>query len=122
MASDQTRPAVPEAEVEEPVRRFVQLVLRGGLWVSFALMAVGLVLALVREGLGDAPAVKLLAMRGAPSAGERVMAAGILVLALTPALRVVSLLVLWARERDWRFVGVAAVVVVVLAIAAALGR
>jgi len=50
------------------------------------------------------------------------MALGILALALTPALRVVTLIGLWSRERDWHYVRVAAVVLVVLAVAAGLGH
>jgi len=44
------------------------------------------------------------------------------VLALTPALRVLALVAIWWRERDWRFVGVALAVVATLAVGIALGK
>jgi len=45
------------------------------------------------------------------------MGAGVVVLALTPVARVLVLIGLWVRERDWRFVAVAGVVLVVLGVA-----
>jgi len=47
---------------------------------------------------------------------------GVLVLALTPALRVLAVMLIWWRERDWRFVGVAVAVVATLAVGLMLGR
>jgi uncharacterized membrane protein len=49
--------------------------------------------------------------------GHRLMLAGIVLLAITPALRVVALLGLWTRERAWRFAATAALVLVLLGVA-----
>jgi uncharacterized membrane protein len=49
------------------------------------------------------------------------MGLGILALGLTPAVRVLVLAAVWAHQRDWRFVAVAAVVVMTLAVATVLG-
>ncbi|HZU85458.1 MAG TPA: DUF1634 domain-containing protein [Polyangiaceae bacterium] len=58
---------------------------------------------------------------GSDAAGELVLA-GIVILAATPVLRVVSLLVIWSRARDWRFAIVALAVVAIVSSAAILGR
>ncbi|GMU63550.1 MAG: DUF1634 domain-containing protein [Myxococcales bacterium] len=99
----------------------MQGLLRGGLAVAVVLMVVGLVVQ-VASGEVAAPGVPLRALVGTGvSPGTRLMGLGVLALGLTPGLRVVLLLVLWARERDWRFVGVAALVVMTLAVSLALG-
>lgn len=110
-----------DASTEEPVRRFIQLVLRGGLAISFTLMLVGLIVKAV-EGSASAPATPLFSLGADGDAGDIIMAVGILVLATTPAVRVFSLVVLWAREKDWHYTAVAIVVLVVLAAAAAIGH
>ena len=50
------------------------------------------------------------------------MALGVLVLAATPLFRVLALVVLWTRERDWRFVVVALLVVATLSMAIVVGH
>ncbi len=84
-------------------------------------MLTGLVMQLV-QGAHRSRGVKLFALGGAHTHAELVMALGVLVLAATPAFRVLALLVLWSRERDWRFVGVAAAVVVTLSVAVVIGH
>ncbi len=103
------------------VRHIVQWLLRIGLGIAFVLMASGLV---VKFATGDsrALAVRLFELDRSMPTGDRLMAIGILVLAATPALRVVSLVGLWAWERDWRFVGVAFVVMATLAVALVIGH
>ncbi len=54
--------------------------------------------------------------------GDKLMGWGILILAATPAFRVIALFILWMRERDWKFVIVAAVVMITLALSIILGR
>ena len=100
----------------------VQLVLRAGLVTSVVLMVAGLVLRFAR-GENDAPAVGLLDLftRGGDT-GLVLTALGILVLALTPALRVLALISVWWRERDYRFVGVALMVLATLIASVLLGR
>ena len=54
---------------------------------------------------------------GSLDTGDRLMLAGIVLLALTTALQVGALLVLWVRERARRFVVTAALVLMLLAVA-----
>lgn len=109
-----------EAEVHR-VQRIVQWLLRGGLIVAVVLMATGFGMKLA-SGSHESPGVKLFSLGSADANADLVMAVGVLVLALTPAFRVLALVVLWARERDWRFVGVACAVVVTLSLAVIVGH
>jgi uncharacterized membrane protein len=109
-----------ESAAESRSRRVVQLLLRSGLACAFMLMVAGIVVQIV-DGRREAPAVRLFHI-GAARRGDALMALGVLVLAATPALRVVALLVLWARQRDRRFVAVALVVFAVLGAAIAIGH
>jgi uncharacterized membrane protein len=103
-------------------RRSVQLLLRAGLAIATLLMSIGVSLKCA-SGRWDTPAIRLFDLvRGADlAAADRVMGLGILALAATPAFRVITLLGLWIRERDWRFAAVAAVVLATLALAIAMG-
>ncbi|HET8931399.1 MAG TPA: DUF1634 domain-containing protein [Acidimicrobiales bacterium] len=103
------------------VQRIIQLVLRGGLVVAVVLMAIGLALK-IASGSHHSADVKLFSILDAASTADLVMALGVLALALTPAFRVIALVVLWARERDWRFVGVAVAVIVTLGLAVVVGH
>jgi uncharacterized membrane protein len=103
-------------------RRDVQLLLRVGLWTATVLMTAGVMVALFS---GRAPVVPLRVgqlVRGGLALSERLCGLGIIVLAATPAIRVVTLLELWIRERDWRFVAVALTVALVLLLAITLGH
>ena len=95
--------------------------LRAGLAVSCALFLAGLAMSLARGDDHTRP-VRLFALFARGDRADALMGAGVLVLAMTPALRVVLLLYLWSRERDWRFVRVAAMVVVTLGLAMMLGK
>ncbi len=99
----------------------VQAILRGGLAIAVVCMAAGVVVRLA-GGRHDAPAVRLFEIARAEDAGLGLIAVGILVLALTPALRVVALLWLWSKERDRRFVAIALFVVAMLVVSVMLGR
>ena len=99
----------------------VQWLLRIGLGVSAVLMLAGLYLREVRD-VADAPAVGLFELDTVRDPALILSSVGILVLALTPALRVLALVVMWARERDWRFVAVALAVTVTLTLAIVAGR
>lgn len=109
-----------EAEVHR-VQRIIQWLLRGGLIIAVVLMATGLAMK-IAAGARHAPGVKMFSIGSTGSTADTLMALGVLVLALTPAFRVVALVVLWARERDWRFVAVACLVVVTLSIAVLIGH
>jgi uncharacterized membrane protein len=54
--------------------------------------------------------------------GRAVACAGLILLIATPALRVVVSLIAFARERNWRFVGITFLVLVVLLLSLVLGR
>lgn len=102
-------------------RDVVQWLLRSGLALAVGLMAVGFVVRAV-SGEAAAPGVSLKqVLSGDASRGDWLMGLGALVLGLTPGFRVLTLLVLWTRERDWRFVAVAALVVVTLTVSLLLG-
>lgn len=113
-------PEVSEAEIHR-VQKIIEWLLRGGLIVSVVLMTIGLVMKLA-SGSKHAGGVKLFELSDADSSADLVMAIGVLVLAMTPAFRVIALLIIWTRERDWRFVGVACAVVVTLALAVVVGH
>lgn len=103
------------------VQRTVQRLLRVGLVASVLLMFAGLVMK-ISSGSHRSSGVELFSLTATGSNADLVMALGVLVLAITPAFRVLALVVLWARERDWRFVGVAGLVVVTLALAVVVGH
>lgn len=96
------------------------MLLRGSLAVSAALMIVGLAI-WISSGRASAPAVMPGRLFSRLDAGARLMLAGIALLSVTPALRVVALLLLWIRERAWRFVATSAVVLLLLAVALLAG-
>jgi len=96
----------------------IRRVLQGGLGAASLLMAAGVVSKLV-SGDGSAPAFRPGSLSGL-SLADRVTAGGVLVLAATPAVRVVVLLVVWAREGDWRFVGAALAVMLTLTLSIVL--
>ncbi len=113
-----------EAAAESSSRgehRIVQMILRGGLLVASVLMAAGVLLHLI-SGQAQAPAVPLFAIFSQHDTGLLLTALGVAVLGLTPMVRVVALVGIWSRERDWKFVGVALAVVVVLTAAVLLGK
>ena len=103
------------------VYRVVQWVLRAGLIVACAALATGLVLALA-TGEYTAHSVRLAAVLAADTLADRCLACGLVVLAFTPVVRVAALVVIWAIERDRKFVVVGLVVVAVLATAILSGH
>lgn len=101
--------------------RFVQWVLRLGLAIATAMLAVGLAIALVAGERTAAP-VHLHELFSEGTVADQVIACGLLLLAMTPVIRVLSLVAIWAYERDRKFVIVALVVLVVLGAAILSGR
>ena len=99
----------------------MQWVLRGGLAIACVLIAVGFALALA-TGERAAAHIRLHEVLSEGTTADRVMACGLLLLAMTPVVRVLSLVAIWTLERDRRFAAVALVVVVVLALAIASGH
>lgn len=98
----------------------VTWVLRVGLVLSFVVLVVGLVIELA-SGPHQAIAVKMFDLFAPRPVGERIMAVGVLLLTMTPACGVLSVFLGFIRERDRRYVGVAAMVVVVLVAAVVVG-
>jgi uncharacterized membrane protein len=77
-----------------------------GSWLACAVIALGLVLAFARDGIGPGHV--------APSTGMRVVSAGIALFILLPVSRVCVMLVVFARERDYRFVAIAVAVLAII--------
>ena len=102
-------------------RKSVQLLLRAGLALSGTLMTAGFALQFAHDALRSQGFAPRDLFAASLPLGERLMGAGILVLAATPAVRVIALLLLWTRERDFRFVAVALAVIATLSAAIALG-
>ena len=101
--------------------KFVQWVLRLGLAISCVLLAVGLAIALA-TGEHVAVPVRLHHLLSEGTTADRVISLGLLLLAMTPVVRVLSLVVIYTIERDRRFAVVALVVVAVLAAAILSGH
>ncbi len=121
MGADLSEKDRTEEALAERDHKRVQLLLRLGLGLSTALMAVGLLVRLAHGERGS-PSLRLFELGSAPDPGLLLIGLGILALAMTPALRVRALVIIWARERDWRFVGVAVAVAVTLAVSIAIGK
>lgn len=109
-----TGPADPRANT------IVKFVLRIGLSISLVLLVIGLVIQLA-GGHDEAVQVKMFDLFGAHAIGEEIMGLGVLVLALTPACGVLSLVASWIRERDTVFIAVGVIVVAVLTAAVVVG-
>ncbi len=117
-------PGAPAAHVMEPIERMVSRVLRTGIAIAVALMAVGLVLSVFdKEGMPAhvVPLADLPALLGQfdPAA---YLSLGLMVLIATPFVRVAGSMVAFARERDRRYVLITAVVFVVMCLGVVLGR
>ena len=98
----------------------VKVVLRTGLGLALAALLAGLVVQLA-AGNHQAVNVRMFDLFAPRPVGERIMAIGVLLLTLTPACGVLSVLLSWIRERDRVYVGVGLVVVAVLSAAVLVG-
>lgn len=112
----------------------VSRVLRIGVAVSATLLVVGLVLATARgqlDGLREAwSAGTVPAVAASPAAladgvahlrADAVLLLGLVVLVLTPTVRVVASLVAYGRDRDWTYVALTATVLVLLGVSVLTG-
>jgi len=102
--------------------RFIGRGLRLGIWISMILLSVGLALSAYEGGvdasglsLKDLPGVVFGTGKGI-SPGLGFLYSGLMVLVLTPLLRVAITLVIFFRQRDWRFFGIALVIFTILII------
>jgi len=83
---------------------WVAVILRGGAYGSVALLLLGLLIQFV-----------------APSFGIHVMRFGVLLLLSTPALRIITLLFLYLRARDWKYAVISVVVLLIVLASSLLG-
>ncbi len=99
----------------------VQTLLRVGLIIAATLIVVGTGIG-VAEGERTPVAVRLTGLWQDGTVPDRIAATGILVLALTPVVGVVTLIWSWWREGDRRFALIGVVVVMVLVVGLLLGH
>lgn len=97
--------------------------LRVGLLIAMAILLAGVVATAVRGG-GSVPRHASLAempglLRRLQPGGFFTL--GLLILLLTPAARVVALVIAFSRDRQWLFVGFSALVLVLLILCGVLG-
>lgn len=105
------------------LEHWVHWTLLGGLLVSAVLLVTGM-LAMLTKGeiptAGHEPLAELL-RESAQFHGPALTVLGLLVLMVTPILRVVVLLAGWAIDREWRFSAVALTVLALLIASLLLG-
>lgn len=132
------RPQPPRHSDLDVIGRVLGAVLRVGVLLSAAIILLGVALFVHRRGWH----VILLAPRGIPAGSEldprtvrglldaflgnehvptAVTDIGLLTLMITPVVGVVVSLVAFARDRDWMYLGLAALVLALLAVGFALG-
>ena len=100
---------------------YIQWVLRGGLVLASVLMAIGLVMA-IATGEHGRTAVHLARVFSEGSIADRLVAIGLALLALTPVVRVLALVLIWLAERDRRFAVIGAIVLAILAFSIVTGH
>jgi uncharacterized membrane protein len=110
--------------------RIISFVLRGGVLLSAGLLILGALLYFARVLWGGAPANPLSyphtlgdvisgLAHGDPLA---ILTLGLIVLLLTPVARVAISIFAFARERDWLYVGITTLVLLILLVSFLLGR
>jgi uncharacterized membrane protein len=106
------------------VERTVRLTLLAGLGVSVSLIVVGLLVALLpgrslpHGVVGLSGALRAIG-RGRPAG---FVSLGLLALILTPVVRVTGSVIVFLRERDWRYTAVTAVVLSVMLVSLWVGQ
>ena len=105
-------------ETNKLLLRYVKRALRVGMYVSFALLMIGVVIYLALEGdvgkvLGPIEAIKSALSLEA----QGWLSLGIISLILTPLLGIVAALVVFVRAKEQRMAGVALLVIGVVALA-----
>jgi uncharacterized membrane protein len=91
-----------------PIESLLAGVLNVGTWLASVVIAAGLVLSLFYE-------------RTPFPSGAQVVTAGIGVFILLPILRVILMLTIFVKERDYKFAAAAAVVLVIIFVGFAIG-
>lgn len=100
---------------------WVQNLLRTGLGLAAVLMFVGILYKAFTHDLAATPFSFMELFNQASNLGDKIIAWGVFILALTPMMRVFLLLTIWIKEKDWKFVSIAIVVLITLAISMFLG-
>lgn len=110
-------------EDSRQLQRWVHWTLLAGLSISAALLTCGLA-AMLAQGHEHAPrheSLATLCREAAEFQGPAITTLGLLVLMITPIMRVVVLVAGWAVRRDWLFASVALVVLGLLVLSLSLG-
>ena len=102
-------------------RKVVQFLLRAGLGLSVLMMFAGLVISLSSGETTATPVEMKSLFANGLTLGNHLMGAGVLLLGLTPVLRVLMLVYLWYREKDWKFAIIALIVFTTLMVSISLG-
>jgi uncharacterized membrane protein len=107
-------------DARHTAERWTSRVLRLGVWISAGLMILGLLVATISPSsimsLPTNPSLGNLAGRifSAPFDPVTLMFVGLVMLMFTPVLRVITAVFGFAVERDWRFVFVSSIVLLML--------
>jgi uncharacterized membrane protein len=107
--------------VRHDVDRWIGRVLRIGVWVSASFIIAGLLIAAMYPStivaLSSNPTLNILVMRILSGSFDPVtlLFAGLVFLMFTPILRVITAIVGFGAECDWRFVFVSSIVLLLLA-------
>ncbi len=103
----------------------VHVSLLTGLVISGALLILGATLRLASHEVGPEqqrpPGVRTIVLQAMHGDGSAILNLGILILMLTPILRVLVLAIGWLLEKEWRFAAIALCVLALLATSAILG-
>lgn len=91
-------------ESERRLDRYVSMVLRAGMLLSVAVMAIGLLLYVLSPGPADSIPLDRLPEELMNGSSVAVISLGILLLILTPLARVVAAALVFAADREFRFV------------------
>ena len=125
--------SAPDPALESRFEQRLGVVLRTGVLVSAAVVAVGAIVFLWRQGLAPADYHEF---RGEPDdlrsvagilaaarslSGRGLIQLGLLLLIATPIVRVIFSIFGFARQRDWLYVGIALLVLLLLLFSLASG-
>ncbi len=108
----------------DDVERMVSRVLTAGIALSVALMAMGLVLgALAGDGVSRGVVALADLPRGLAALDPAAyLSVGLIALIATPFVRVAGSIVAFARERDYRYVLITAIVLAVMCVSVVVGK
>lgn len=114
----------PRRSAAETINLMVHRVLAVGLAISATLMIAGVAAGLAQDQ--NLPKVVLSVgaalRRGAQLQADGLLSLGLFALILTPFLRVTGSVVVFAKERDWRYVGITVLVLAIMIASLWLGQ